>query len=264
MSGQVVVITGAAQGIGAALARRYAKAGARLALLDIDKAGAEVLANELGITTEAMAVECDVTSLEACNDAVAAVIARFGGVDVLVANAGITHLSAFEDTEVEVIRKVMEVNFFGAVNSAKACLPSLLERKGQAIVISSVAGILPLPLRTGYSASKYAVRGFFETLRAENAHKGLRVMVVFPSFVETEIGAKAIGGDGTRSVLGRPEAEGASSPIEVADQIFAAGQKGKHVLPVAKGAKLAYVLSRLSPGLLEKLSIRKVFGAREG
>jgi NAD(P)-dependent dehydrogenase (short-subunit alcohol dehydrogenase family) len=260
VNGKVVVITGAGNGIGAALARRYGASGARLALLDIDEAAAAITAEAcVRDGAQARSWACDVTDLARCETVIAEVMKHFGAIDCLIANAGITHLSPFEETDVSVIRRVMEVNFYGAVNMAKACLPHLLAARGQIVVMSSVAGFCPLPMRTGYSASKYAVRGFFETLRAENRHKGLRVLVVCPSFVDTGIGTRALGGDGAAATRGRPEAKGATPTAEVADAVFRAAMAGRDFLAVARGARLSYFLSRLAPGLLERLSIRRVF-----
>jgi len=260
---KTVVITGAANGIGAALSQLYANSGADLALLDLDETRLQEVAKTCQREgREVLPVRCDVTSYEDCESAIEKTTNRFGGVDILIANAGITHLSEFADADLEIIRRVMEVNFFGAVNSAKAALPHLLKSKGQIVAMSSVAGFCPLPLRTGYSASKYAVRGFFETLRAENKHKGLGILVVFPSFVDTEIGAKALGGDGAPAKWNREEARGASPVESVAEKIFVAAEARREFLTVARGARLSYFVSRLSPRLLERLSIRKVYESK--
>ncbi len=259
MNAKTVVITGAGGGIGAALARQYASAGANLALLDINEPGAEATAQAcIALGADAIALTCDVTSPEACNHAIEHVQKHFGSVDVLIANAGITHLSFFAETELSVIRRVMEVNFFGAINIAKAALPALLDAKGQIIAMSSVAGFVPLPMRTGYAASKYAVRGFFETLRAENRHKGLGVLIVCPSYVDTAIGDNALGGDGKKATHIRQEAEGGMSADVVAETIRTAAERRRDFLPVAKGARLAYFLSRLAPSLLEKISTKRI------
>jgi len=259
MSVRTVVITGGGGGIGAALAQQYAALGCNLALLDINEAGAERVAGlcrEAGV--KALALQCDVTSVSSCEAAITRTREAFGHIDVVVANAGLTHLSLFEDTELEVIRRVMEVNFFGAVNIAKASLPDLLESRGQYVVMSSVAGFCPLPMRTGYAASKYAIRGFFETLRTENRHRGLAVLIVCPSYVSSDIGNHALGGDGGRATHQRPEAKQAISAATAASQIVRAAEKRRDFLPVAKGARLAHLLSRLAPSWLERLSTRRV------
>ena len=167
-AGAVVMITGAGGGLGRALALRFAAAGARIAALDRDPAGLDATRSELESRgVECLALTCDVTDAVACSGAVAATVARFGSLDVLVANAGISHRSAFAATGLDVIRRVMEVNFFGAVNCTAAALPQLLASRGLVIAVSSVAGFTPLVARTGYSASKHAMHGFFDSLRAE-------------------------------------------------------------------------------------------------
>jgi NAD(P)-dependent dehydrogenase (short-subunit alcohol dehydrogenase family) len=256
-----VVITGAASGIGAALARRYAREGARLALLDVDRAGVEGVA--VGLQAEGASVlplRCDVTSLEECQTAFGTVCEEHGGVDVLVNNAGITHLSLFRETEVEVIRRVMEVNFFGSVNCTKAALESLLSRRGQIIVLSSVAGFAPLAKRTGYSSSKFALHGFFETLRGEHRADGLRVMMACPWFVDTAIGERALGGRGEPSRDPRHDAGRPEDPDAVADTIVEAALRDRRLVLVSGGAKLAWAVSRLAPTLYERLMLRRVFG----
>jgi NAD(P)-dependent dehydrogenase (short-subunit alcohol dehydrogenase family) len=212
---QTVVITGAAGGIGSALARRFAREGARVALLDRESDGIETLAVEIEAQgTSALPVRCDVTSLPDCEAALASVIGAFGGVDLLVNNAGITHL--------------------------KAALASLLERRGRIVVISSVAGIAPLATRTGYAASKYALHGFFESLRAEHVGDGLRVMLVCPSFVDTAIGDRALGTDG--------------GPAQRAART---GARNRRLLLVGRQATLSRWIAMLAPTLYERLMIRR-------
>ena len=135
--GKTVVITGAAGGIGAAFARRFGEAGSRLGLLDLSADGVQALSEELqGRGIDNVGVACDVTREKECQDAIARVIQRFGGIDLLINNAGITHRSAFRDTNLEVFRRVMGVNFFGSLYCTKAALDSLIERKGLIIAIS--------------------------------------------------------------------------------------------------------------------------------
>jgi NAD(P)-dependent dehydrogenase (short-subunit alcohol dehydrogenase family) len=169
LAAETVVITGAAGGIGEALALRFAAAGRRVAVLDVDETGAQRVAAELEAQgTPALGLGCDVTVADDCRAAIAAVTRAWGGVDLLVNNAGITHLGRFRDTAPDVIRRVMEVNFFGAVEMTRAALPSLLQRRGAVVVLSSVAGFAPLATRTGYAASKHALQGFFDSLREEH------------------------------------------------------------------------------------------------
>jgi len=255
----VVAITGAASGIGRALARRYARSGARLGLLDRDAAGLDALAAELAERgTEVHAVACDVTRREECKSAIDSILDAYGGVDVLINNAGITHVSAFADTDVDVVRRVMDVNFFGALYCTQAALASLVARRGLVIVISSVAGFSPLAGRCAYSASKHALHGLFETLRSEQRESGLGVMMVCPGFTRTGIEAHALGGDGhalraPRNVFGRQ-----ADPDGVADAIFRAALRRRRLLVLSPVGKLAYAVSRLWPSLFERMMIRRM------
>jgi NAD(P)-dependent dehydrogenase (short-subunit alcohol dehydrogenase family) len=255
----VVVITGAAGGIGSALARRWAGAGARLALLDLDAARLSVLARELeGGGHTALALACDVTDEEACTTAVARVVADLGGVDVLVANAGRTHLSFVADTDTTVFRRIMDVNFFGALHVTKAALPSLRARRGRIAVLSSVAGFAPLAGRSGYAASKHALHGLFESLRGEVAADGVSVTMVCPSFVRTEIGARALGGDGGPSTRTRTEVGHPMEPDAVARDVIRAVDKRRRLLVLSPVGKLSWWVSRLAPRVYEAIMIRRL------
>ena len=165
---KVVVITGGGGGIGRALALSFMQQGARVALLDLNEELLAEARQELaGAGPEPLCIRCDVTELADCESALQRVAAELGGADVLVNNAGLVHRSGFRDTSVDVLRRVMEVNYFGSLNCTKAALDLLTERRGMVIVISSIAGLTPLYGRSGYSASKHALHGLFETLRSE-------------------------------------------------------------------------------------------------
>ena len=194
---KVVVVTGAAGGIGRALCFRFGRAGAHIAALDQDAAGSETLAQELAEAgIEAAAYVCDVTDADQCRETMRGVEEQFGGIDLLINNAGITQRSLFAKTEISVYQKVMAVNFFGSLYCTKAALDSLIARKGMIIVTSSVAGFTPLLGRSGYAASKHALHGLFETLRCELASQGVRVMIVCPGFTATNIERNALDGSG--------------------------------------------------------------------
>ena len=259
VAGRSVVITGAAGGIGRALAQRFSAAGARVALLDRDVAGIDALAARLGPAgAEVIAVPCDVTAVEDCEAAVERVVGTWGGVDVLVNNAGITHVSPFAETDLAVLRRVMDVNYFGAVAMTSSALPTLVERRGQIVVMSSVAGVAPLALRTGYSASKHALHGCFESLRAELGGTGVGVTLVCPSFVRTGIGDHALGAHGDAPTHPRTETGTAADPGDLADAVFRATIDRRRLLLHSRTAKLSYLVSRLCPARYERAMAHRI------
>lgn len=258
---KTVVVTGAASGIGAAICDRFAREGASIMLLDRDEAGVRAVADKLKTSgVDAEGFRCDVAREEECLTVIDQVIARCGGIDVLVNNAGITQRSAFADTQTSVYRKVMDVNFFGSLHCTKAAIDSLIKRQGLIIVIESLAGVSPLLGRTGYCASKHALHGLFTSLRSEIRDTGVHIMLVCPGFVETNLQTRALGGDGQvtghpQSVVGRPTAA-----AKVAAEIFKGAQKRKSLLVLTPVGKLAYWISRLAPALYERLMARQVRG----
>ena len=256
---KVIVVTGAASGIGAAICDRFAREGASIMLLDRDEAAVKAAADRLKTNgVDAEGYRCDVAGEEECTAVMEQVIERCGGIDVLVNNAGITQRSAFVDTRTSVYRKVMDVNFFGSLHCTKAAIDSLIKRKGVIIVIESLAGVSPLLGRTGYCASKHALHGFFTTLRSEIRDSGVHIMLVCPGFVQTSLQTRALGGDGQvtthpQSTVGKP-----TSAAKVAADIFKGAQARKPLLVLTPVGKLSYWISRLAPILYERLMARKV------
>ncbi len=242
---QVVVITGAAGGIGSALARRYLAGGASVALLDVDDSGLAALVDELAGGDAVMTVHCDVTSEDECRAAAAEVIGRWGGIDVLINNAGVSHLSTFADIDLAVFRRVVEINFFGSVNCTAACLDSLRARRGTIVVMSSVAGFAPLSLRSAYAASKHALHGFFDTVRAELVDDGVSVTIVCPSFVRTDIEAHMLGDhdpSGPRNTTGDQ-----ADPDDVADVIHTGVAARKRMVFPTPDGEMIYEVATTDP-----------------
>jgi NAD(P)-dependent dehydrogenase (short-subunit alcohol dehydrogenase family) len=260
-AGTVAVVTGAASGLGRALVGLLVEEGAKVVALDVDPAGLRVLAAELAAHDHgALELPCDVTDRAACEAAIARAVAHFGRIDWLFANAGISHHSALARTHPQVIRRVVEVNFFGAVHMTQAALPHLLRSgSGGIVAVSSVAGYSPLLARTGYVASKHALHGFFDSLRPEIADTGVSVTLACPSFIATSIDRHALDGDGAvgghtaRVVVGRPLAAG-----DVAQRICQAAARGRPRVLVGRTAHLAWWISRLSPSLYERLMARRM------
>lgn len=256
-AGKVVVITGGASGIGLAVARRVARAGALCALLDMDEAA--LASCEQAFRREGwdiLVYACDVSVRSQCEAAMRAVTDRFGGIDVLFNNAGITQRSRFVDTRPAVFEKVMAVNFFGALYCTKAAIHSIIGRKGMVIVNESIAGVTPLVGRTGYSASKHAMHGLFTSLRAELGGKGVHVMIVCPGFIETNLQKRALGADGT--VTHRPQSVvgGQDTPESAADKIYRGACRKKRLLVLTLMGKLGFFVHKFAPAYYEKKMAR--------
>ena len=255
---QVMMLSGGAGGIGFAAAERFGLKGIQIALTDQDGQLVESQTKRLrdqGIATGGW--KLDVTQPGECQSVVNDVLRHFGRLDILIHCAGVTQVSPFVKTQPEVYRQVMDVNFFGAVHLTRAALDALLQSRGQIVVLSSVAGFAPLLGRTGYCASKYALHGFFDTLRCELKESGVSVTMVCPSFVATDFASRGLKADGTtidfeRSITGTP-----ISPEEVAHAIDRACKRRSRLVVLSRTGKLAYWVSRLAPGLYERLMLRK-------
>jgi NAD(P)-dependent dehydrogenase (short-subunit alcohol dehydrogenase family) len=259
MKDKTVVITGGASGIGAALAEKFGGEGSRIAILDVDENGLKAVEQGfLGRGVDVFVRGCDVTREEDCNRAIRAILQRYGEIDVLINNAGVTQISLFQDTPVSVLRRVIEVNFFGSLYCTKAALGSLIERKGMIIVISSTAGVAPLMGRTGYSASKYALHGLFESLRTELISHRVHVMMACPGFTRTQLQSRAL--YRTKNQPGSEEdwVGKQSSPEEVARAIYRGAVKRKRLLILTPMGKLSYYLNKFAPALYERMMALKL------
>ena len=255
--GKVVFITGGTSGIGLALARAFGEAGASIVLTGRDGIKLQTVALELiRIGLEILPIQADAADEAAAQAAIAAAIQRFGRLDVLICNAGISMRALFEETDLSVIRQVMDINFWGAVYAVKYALPHLLASKGSVVGISSIAGYRGLPGRTGYSASKFALQGFLEALRTELLPSGVHVLVACPGFTASNIRNTALGADG--SAQGEsPRDEGKMmSAEEVSLHILKAVASRRRDLILTGQGKLTVWLSRLLPALADKLVYR--------
>ena len=195
---KVIVITGASSGIGLASARLFASYGARLVLAarSIDKL--EMLAKEMtDDPSRILCLKTDVSVEEDCRRLIDEAVGKFGAIDILINNAGISMRASFKEVELSVIKRLMDVNFWGTVCCTKFALPWLMKSKGSVVGVISVAGYAGLPGRTGYSTSKFAIRGFLETLRMEHLDDGLHVMVFAPGYTASNVRNAALLADGT-------------------------------------------------------------------
>lgn len=197
MQNKVVIITGASSGIGKALAEKYASEGWDLVIAARRIERLQKLKTQLkGVNV--LPVKTDVTNEMDCKFLIDSAIREFGKIDVLINNAGISMRASFEEVELDVLRKLMDVNHWGTVFCTKYALPHLLEQKGSLVGVISVGGYIGLPGRTGYSASKFAVRGFLDTIRTEYLRSGLNVLVAAPGFTASEIRLTALTSNGNQ------------------------------------------------------------------
>ncbi|MCA1758660.1 MAG: SDR family oxidoreductase, partial [Bacteroidales bacterium] len=197
MQNKVVVITGASSGIGKALAEKYASEGCKLALAARRLERLLVIEKQFP-TVEILSVKTDVTKESDCKNLIDRTIEKFGRIDILINNAGISMRAVLENLDLQVIRKVMDVNFWGTVYCTKYALPWLLKSKGSLVGVISVGGYVGLPGRSGYSASKFAMRGFLDSVRIENRRSGLHVLIAAPGFTASEIRKYALIADGSQ------------------------------------------------------------------
>ena len=195
---KVVIVTGASSGIGLASAKLFGSYGARVVMAARSLERMQELAPEVSSDPDkVLCVRCDVSVEADCKAMVEAAVEKFGGVDILVNNAGVSMRAMFKDLDLKVIHRVMEVNFWGTVNCTKFALPYLLEAKGSVVGVVSIAGYSALPARTGYSAAKYAIRGFLDTLRIEHLKEGLNVLTFAPGYVSSNVRNAALTADGS-------------------------------------------------------------------
>lgn len=256
MKGKVVIITGASSGIGLACAREFAGRGA---LVSVCARSADKLAQvkqEFDAAGHKLLVtEADVSREEDCKRLIGNTVREFGKIDILINNAGMSMRALFIDLHLDVMRKLMDINFWGTVYCTKYALPYILEQKGSVVGVSSIAGFIGLPGRAGYSASKYAMHGFLNTLRVENIKKGLHVLIVAPGFTASNIRMTALTADGSAQGETPRNENKMMSAEDVALRICKAILKRKRtlILTFVEG-KLTVFLSKWLPALVDKLS----------
>ncbi len=256
---QVVWITGASSGIGAALAEAFSREGATLVLSARRQGELEMVAARCA--GQPLVLPLDLARSESFPSLVEWVIQHCGRIDVVVHNGGISQRALANETLLDVDRRVMEVNYFGAVALTKAVLPFMLRaRAGQFVVISSVMGKIGTPLRSAYAASKHALHGFFDCLRAEVADDGVFVSLLCPGYIRTEVSKNALTGDGSpTNVEGDDIAAGYPAPLAALQILDAVHRKSSEAYIGAPGKeRLALWLKRFAPGLLERMVRRAV------
>lgn len=251
---KVVIITGASSGIGKACAAVYLKNGYAVVISGRNSNKLNEVAQSLDPSNEKiLAFTADVSNEDNCSALVQAAVKKFGRIDVLINNAGISMRALFADLDLSVIRQLMDTNFWGTVYCTKFALPYLLEAKGSVVGVSSIAGKKGLPGRTGYSSSKFAMEGFLETLRTENLKKDLHVLVACPGFTATDIRNTALSADGSTQGESPRDEQKMMTADEVAHAIFSAVEKRKRDLILTTNGKLTVWLNKFFPAMMDKI-----------
>jgi short-subunit dehydrogenase len=253
---QVVWITGASSGIGESLAYAFARQGAKLVLSARRAGELQRVKAACNVADEnVLILPLDVSDTDALPGQAKHVYDRFGRVDILINNAGVSHWTKVRDLSLEVVHKIFKVNFFGGIALTKAVLPKMLETKrGHIVVISSVLGKMVVQKQAAYNASKHALHGFYDTLRLEVAADGVNVLLVCPGFVRTNVAKNSLNKDGVAINQDNEKIAKGLDPDDVADAILKAIEKNKdEIILAGRPVKSALLLKRLAPALFARM-----------
>lgn len=254
MKNKVVVISGASSGIGKACAWHFAKNGSKVVLAARSEEKLKAIGKEMMIAGyEILTVRADVSIEKDCQNLISETINRFKVIDVLINNAGISMRATFEEMDLSVMKKVMDINFFGTVFCTKHALPYILKSKGSIVGVSSIAGFKGLPARTAYSASKFAMQGFLESLRIENLKKGLHVLIACPGFTASNIRNTALSKDGEVQRESPRDESKMMTAEKVAEYIYKAVINRQNSLVLTINGKLTVFLNKLIPSVIDRL-----------
>ncbi|MBN2625191.1 MAG: SDR family oxidoreductase [Spirochaetales bacterium] len=251
VNNRVVWITGASSGIGEALAYEFHKKGARVVISARNKEKLDQISQSLG--ENCYVLPLDMMERNSFGEALESVLQKWGRIDILINNAGISQRSLVADTDITVVEKIMMTNYVGPAGLTGLVIPHMIERnEGYCLFVSSVAGKFATPLRSSYAASKMALQGFTDSLRAEVHHQGIRVSLIVPGFVKTAISLNALEGKGNQHGLMDPNQERGISAEQAAKIIVKGIEKEKREIYLGMVAKtrFALFLSRYIPSLL--------------
>ncbi len=249
---KVVAVTGGSDGIGKALVDKLIAMGAKVGTCgrNQDKLY-DLQVRHTGMPLHTMVA--DVSNLNDCKKFIDSTIATFGGIDILINNAGISMRALIKDAEVDVLKKVMDINFYGTVYCTKFALNSIIERKGTIVGVSSIAGYRGLPGRSGYSASKFAVNGWLESIRTELMDDGVNVMWVCPGFTSSNIRNAALNSTGQTQGESPINENELMTSIECAAHILKAIEKRKRSLVLTFTGKRTVFMNKFFPFWADKL-----------
>ena len=249
---KIVIVTGASSGIGEAIAREFARSGSKVVLAARSEERLSVITDELKAENyKTIFIKTDVSIEEDCKRLIEKTVGTYGTIDILINNAGISMRANFNDVDLKVLHRLMDVNFWGTVYCTKYALPYLTQQKGSLVSISSVAGFHGLPGRTGYSASKFAIHGFLETIRIENLKKGLHVMIIAPGFTSSEIRKHALTADGTEQGESPREEGKMKSPQYVAKWVLKGIKRKKRNKLLTWISRLTALFQRIIPEFVD-------------
>jgi short-subunit dehydrogenase len=262
-TGRTIVVTGASTGIGRSLALELARQQPKLVLAARDAERLEAVAAECRARgAQAIALEADVTVPEDCGRVVERAVAQFDGLDVLVNNAGISMIARFDEIrDLSVFEKIVRVNYLGAVYMTHHALPHLKRSGGLIVAVASLTGLTGVPTRTGYSASKHAMVGFFDSLRVELLGSGVDVTVVAPDFVVSEIHRRSLGPDGRPLGTTPMQESKIMSAAECARRIAGAMERRQRLAVLSLRGRLGRYVRLFAPGLIDRIALKAV---REG
>ncbi|HEY0039583.1 MAG TPA: SDR family oxidoreductase [Flavisolibacter sp.] len=249
---KVVVVTGGTDGIGKALVESLLVQGAKVATCARHHDKLYRLQSEFP-SYPIHTVLADVSIENDCRHFIESTLKVFGGIDILINNAGVSMRGLLKDTDTDVIRRVMEINFFGSVYCTKYALTSIIERKGSIVGVSSIAGYRGLPGRSGYSASKFALQGWLEAVRTELLDDGVHVMWVCPGFTASNIRNAALNEKGAAQGESPLDEKKLSTPVEVAGDILKAIRKRKRTLVLTFTGKQTVFMNKFFPAWSDKL-----------
>jgi short-subunit dehydrogenase len=254
--GKVIIITGASSGIGLASARLFSSYGASLVLAarSIDKLRA--LEAELSSDpSRILCIKTDVSVEEDCRRLIDEAVRHFGRIDILINNAGLSMRASFKEADLSVIRRLMDVNFWGTIYCTKFALPWLLKSHGSVVGVISVVGYAGLPGRTGYATSKFAIRGFLETLRMEHQDDGLHVLVFAPGYTASNVRFSALLADGTPQGATPKDESNLMSADEVARKMAYGLYKRKREMILTSIGRMDVWLYKRFPRLMDKVQL---------
>ena len=269
LKNDVAIITGASTGIGEELAYRLAHQGTHLVLAarridELNRVAEKVRAIGIGSGARVMTVSADVAKSGDCKKIIDATMHEFGRIDTLVCNAGMTMWARFADIQdVGILERIMQVNYLGAVYCTQHALPHLIAAKGRIVGVPSLTALVGVPTRTGYAASKHAMRGFFDSLRIELAETGVSVTMIYPGFVATGIRENATGPDGKPAKIDPVNRDDVMSVAECVSLMVPAIDARKREVVMTLKAKIGQWVRLIAPGVTDAMARKAVEGNRK-